>query len=460
MRQVNKFMLGIGAAIFLTAGSVNAQFTIDGQIISRGDYRHGFGNLIQKDDQPAAFYIEQRSRLIFTHQADKFKTNFSVQDVRVWGDTAQLTRSDGKTMFHEAWGQYSCNKNWGIRVGRQELDYDDARILGNVDWAMQARSHDAAVIMFKDSLNSFHFGLAYNQNKAQTNTTSFASAANYKTLTYLWYHRDISKAMGISVLVLNNGKQFGYTNYQGVTNFHTVFSQTAGFRFTYKKTAGEGKDAYNKLALNVAAYGQFGKDNVATSMVNDTTARSVSGMYGALEVVFMPSKKIGVTVGGEYISGNSQTDTTKAYTEVTHSFNPFYGTNHKFNGYMDYFYVGNHIGSVGIINPYLKVRYNSENYWIQADVHYFMSAAPIRDMDTSLVNNGKYEAASSGMGTEIDITFNYKLTKGVNFQFGYSHMLATESMVFVKGNTGKFEGLNNWAYAMFIFKPSMFKSDK
>ena len=37
----------------------------------------------------------------------------------------------------------------------------------------------------------------------------------------------------------------------------------------------------------------------------------------------------------------------KDYKE-NNSFTPFYGTNHKFNGHMDYFYVGNHIGNVGL----------------------------------------------------------------------------------------------------------------
>lgn len=456
MKQASKLLGLVAAGMLFCGSSAYAQLSIDGQVITRADYRHGFGNLIQKDDQPAAFYIEQRSRLIFSHKAEKFKTFFSVQDVRVWGDTAQITRSDGKLMLHEGWGEYSFNSHWSARIGRQELDYDDARILGNLDWAMQARSHDAALFMFSDTVNTLHIGLTYNQNKVQTNTTSFASANNYKTMTFLWYHRDFSKTMGLSVLFLNHGKQFNYTTYQGVQNFKTVYGQTAGFRFTWKKVEGEGKDAYNKLAVNVAAYGQFGKENVITSAANDTTPRSVSGMYGALEVIFMPSKKIGVTVGGEYISGNSQTDTTKAYNEVNHAFNPYYGTNHKFNGYMDYFYVGNYVGQTGLINPYVKVRYNSENYWVQADVHYFMAAADILD-DSTLANNGTYKAMSSGMATEIDITFNYKLTKGVNFQFGYSHMLATESMAFQRGG-GKYEGLNNWAYLMVIFKPSLFKS--
>ena len=35
------------------------------------------------------------------------------------------------------------NEKFAFKVGRQEINYDDARIFGNVDWAMQARSHDA-----------------------------------------------------------------------------------------------------------------------------------------------------------------------------------------------------------------------------------------------------------------------------------------------------------------------------
>src|SRR5690625_7951864 len=35
------------------------------------------------------------------------------------------------------------------------------------------------------------------------------------------------------------------------------------------------------------------------------------------------------------------------------SFTPLYGTNHKFNGHMDYFYVGNHLNNVGLLDLYI-----------------------------------------------------------------------------------------------------------
>lgn len=457
MRQVSKIVFGLAGGMLLAAGTLSAQLTIDGQVISRAEYRHGFKSLVTSPRQPAAFFVEQRSRVKMGYNSDKIKTNFSIQDVRVWGDTSQLNRTDGKTMFHEAWGEYAFSTKFSARFGRQELDYDDARILGNVDWAMQARSHDAMLLMFKDSLNTFHAGFAYNQMKDQMNTTFYGSPNNYKTLSYFWYNRALSKSMGLSVLFLCNGKQFSSTGYNGVVNSHTEFSQTAGFRFSWKSTVGEGKDAYDKMKLNVAAYGQFGHDNSMTSIVADTIAKPISAMYGAFDFTFMPSKKLGFTLGAEYMTGNSETDSSRAYKEVNHAFNPFYGTNHKFNGYMDYFYVGNHINSVGMINPFVKVKYSTDNYWVSVDAHYFMAAADIMD-DSVMANTGEYKAASAGMGTEIDLTFNYKMTKGFNIQFGYSHMLATESMEMLRG-VGKADELNHWAYLMVIFKPTLFKSN-
>jgi hypothetical protein len=62
-----------------------------------------------------------------------------------------------------------------------------------------------------------------------------------------------------------------------------------------------------------------------------------------------------LAAGYEYLSGNSYNKTDKVY-----AFEPFYGTNHKFNGFMDYFYVGNHINSVGLHDAWLKYGYKQK----------------------------------------------------------------------------------------------------
>ena len=64
-----------------------------------------------------------------------------------------------------------------------------------------------------------------------------------------------------------------------------------------------------------------------------------------LEAMYKASSKVKLGLGVEAISGDDA-DTAG----VTEAFLPHFGTNHKFNGFMDYFYVGNHVNSVGLLD--------------------------------------------------------------------------------------------------------------
>jgi hypothetical protein len=77
----------------------------------------------------------------------------AVQDVRVWGQDAstnnRITNSAlNGLMLHEAWAEISLldtnktklGKEFALKIGRQELLYDDSRLLGNLDWLQQAQA--------------------------------------------------------------------------------------------------------------------------------------------------------------------------------------------------------------------------------------------------------------------------------------------------------------------------------
>ncbi len=121
---------------------------------------------------------------------------------------------------------------------------------------------------------------------------------------------------------------------------------------------------------------------------------------------------------------------------------------------MDYFYVGNHINSVGLGDFYFKAKYKDKKWWIGLDIHQFITAADVLDK-TELVKSGNRKAMDPSLGTELDLTFFLSLSKGVTLQAGYSHMLATETMKALKG--GSTDRINNWAYVMVSFKPQLFK---
>ncbi len=429
-----------------------AQVTFTGEIRPRTEFRHGFKSLADSA-QKAAVFTGQRTRINFGYQSEGYLVKIVLQDVRVWGNQSQLVNNeDFGASIHEAWGEAFLNEKISLKFGRQEISYDDQRIFGNVGWAQQARSHDAMLLKFKiDSTFNIHLGAAYNQDKEQLISTFYTTPGSYKALQYLWAHKDFN-SMGASFLFLNNGQQASKTDLSG-TIYKDNYSQTTGLYLTYKK---------NKLMASTSFYYQFGKDISKTNYFDNP---DIEAMLIGAELSYNVSKRISATAGFEYQSGQSQTDTTKAYRDVKHAFTPFYGTNHKFNGTMDYFYVGNHIGSVGLQDIYFKLKYKSEkSYWIGADAHLFSATADVLDQN-ELFKTGNITAMNSSLGTEIDLTMGWELAKGVDFKMGYSQMFGTETLAILKGVTsienaeikGRTDELSNWAWMMITIKPDFLK---
>src|SRR5205085_6831943 len=126
----------------------------------------------------------------------RLKFNVTAQDVRVWGqDVSTINRTTTQDlnglMLHEAWAEIRLNdtafktKNLSLKIGRQELVYDDQRLLGNLDWLQQGRRHDAAVLKYENGGWMLHLAAAFNQNKENASGTIYNStpAGNYTSST-------------------------------------------------------------------------------------------------------------------------------------------------------------------------------------------------------------------------------------------------------------------------------------
>src|SRR5688500_4606182 len=95
-------------------------------------------------------------------------------------------------------------KNFTLKVGRQELVYDDVRLLGNLDWLQQARRHDAALLKFEHKGWTIHLGAALNQNaERKSNTiyngtlTGYVASTNgmsamYKSMEFLYVGKKLT----------------------------------------------------------------------------------------------------------------------------------------------------------------------------------------------------------------------------------------------------------------------------
>jgi hypothetical protein len=429
-----------------------AQLTFSGQIRTRTELRDGQG--IPATDTIPAFFTSQRTRFNVAYAGYRFKIFTSFQDVRVWGqDGSMINRNtldanDG-FMVHEAWAELSLVdtgkvvKNFVVKIGRQELVYDDVRLLGNLDWLQQARRHDAIVFKFDHKGYTAHVGAAFNQNAERKANhiyngvpVGYAASTNgmasmYKSMQFLYlakkihfgnvsflaFKDDFSKFTFAATDVDKKTPIYG----KGVWSRYTVGSNLFG-------------TAARKINFALSAFYQGGKYREGTAL--DEYLVSASALYSI-------GRKWSIGPGVDMTSGNDGSDPSKKFQR----FDPLYGTPHKFWGFMDYFYVADGFGANGLIDYYLKARYKAkDNLLLSVDAHRFVLPNAVKATDGKVMEKA--------LGTEVDLVLNYSMTKQINIELGYSKMFTTETMTSPKVKPVKNpEDVNTWAYLMVSVKP-------
>jgi hypothetical protein len=415
--------IALSAIIMVSMNTFAQEFDANLQIRPRYEFRNGYHAPIPYGETPAQF-ISSRSRLNLNFKQDDFVTKLTFQNVRVWGDVATNTKSDANGIqLFEAWAQYNFNEKWSTRLGRQVLSYDNQRILGAVDWAQQAQSHDAALVTYKSEKSQLDMALAYNAN-AETDIATPYAVATYKSMQYAWYHTTLSK-INMSLLFLNTGYENKLTA--------PIPTPLPELKVDYMQTFGTYIDTKTKVwDANIWFYGQTGKSNTY----------NVSAFDAALNFNYALTDKFKAGLGYEFLSGKSQTNSS---TDIK-SFNPLFGTNHGLNGYMDYFYVGNYKNTVGLQDAFLKFSYANKKWQFNLSPHVFNAANTVLDASGNKMSNY--------LGTEVDFTTSYTVNKFVNITGGYSQMLGTDTMQRVKG--GDIDHTNNWAWVMINVNPQLF----
>lgn len=393
-----------------------AQFSLTGEYRPRSEMSHGYGTLAG-EDQKGSLFTSQRTRLNLLFSSEHIRTGLVLQDVRVWGNQPQLVENQEKAVsLHEGWAEILFTPVFSLKAGRQELNYDDHRIFGNVGWTQQARSHDLFLLKYEKEVK-VHLGVAHHENSNRRNNRYDGPDA-YKDMQFAWFHKSW-KNESLSLLFLNNGVPVISDGEQ-----ETRYAQTLGGRLTVKPAA----------AVSLAAnfYYQTGKDNLN---------RDVNALNLLAELSAKMNPTATATFGYEYLSGNDAGEISE-----NKAFNPLYGTNHKFNGFMDYFYVGGqHINGPGLNDIYFKwacSRFKKVQWNLH--IHYFGAAAALPG------------AARKYLGTEVDWDLTWTVNPAAKISLGYSHMFAGESMELVKPG-GDHQSTQNWAYLMFSVTPAFLK---
>ncbi|MCC5918089.1 MAG: alginate export family protein [Cryomorphaceae bacterium] len=424
-----RIMLILLALGFSSITCAQVDFSVNS--FQRAEFNNGFGQLIGDNQDPIGF-IGQRFRIQADYRTDNVRFFASVQDIRVWGAVPTTKLADGFLSMHEAFTEIDIHKRWQIKLGRQELNYDNARFLGNLDWAFQARAHDAVLLRYSKESNKLDLGFAYNQNTMNLFAQPFLVPGHYRAAQFARYENEF-KNLKFAVLFWNNGvEQVNYNDLGEVEQMSIRYAQTIGIpKLIYKIKEVEFSGFY---------YHQLGRDG----QNNRVDAFDLSAHFQWKRAVKGNSNGFTATLGFEILSGTSNTDETG----VNRSFDPMYGTNHIHNGYLDYFFVaGRANDGLGLQDFFAKFKYDfSSSFFTSINVHQFATAADFYDQ------NG--DKMDDFLGTEIDLTIGKIFNPSLSIQLGYSHLFATNTLERIQANINP-SGIQQWGYVMLIYRPKM-----
>lgn len=408
-------------------------FTLSGQLRPRFEYRNGAYQALQEGEEPAIL-VNNRLRLNMDYRfRQDLQLYVSLQQVNIWGQAPQvqvIDRTGGLSVF-EAYAALPLGGDFDLKLGRQQIVLDEDRIFGSLDWHPAGRAHDAVNINWRPVENLYlRSFFAFNQNyldgKAATDKINgnvnnpkgqyFTPGQPYQHMEALHAHYAFTPDQKLSFLFANLGLR---NNDRADYNMQT-------FGVHYR---GRSQD----LSYGAEAYLQTGKNNTGATK----EAYLLAAMVG---YKFLPT--LSATMGIDYLSGNNSPDTSGKDKVFT----PFSGTNHKFYGFMDYYYVNNtpQIPQVGLFNPYISATLKtSEKGNLYAAGHYFRSA-------------GKIDGKTRNLGVEADLVYTHKLQPFASLQVGYSVHKVSDSYNTLRGFSAT-RPWQDWFWCSININPTMLK---
>ena len=398
------------------SSNLYAQFTLSAQLRPRMELRKGY-RIPQSESSKAAFFVSQRTRLKFGYQHEILEIFVSLQDVRTWGDQLQLTDVASFSM-HQAWLKLKMAKGLFIRVGRQEFVYDEHRLLGNVNWVQQARSHDAILLIFKKGKWKLDAAGAFNQLSENVFSTEYVTN-NYKALIFARGEKKIGENATLVVTGIADAFE------RDTVDRELFWRYTYGSYFKFNKKG---------VSLVLSAYGQQG----------ETRGGAALYAFMANARIGYAIKKMALNVGVDFVSGDNPNDAKYQ------AFNTLYATNHKFYGFMDYYLsIPNDTKGGGLQDYFFNLNYMpTDKIALKLYYHQFLLA--------NTVYKTAFNEVKKNLGSEVDFVLVYNIKPYIGLQVGGSAYIPTNTTEYIKG--GSQNKISGWGWVMLNATPQLFKS--
>ena len=435
------FLFPLIAMLFLTSAPLKAQFTLSGEIREKAQLMDGYKLLRDSTKVPFGLVV-QRSRINLDYQKDKLTFALSVQDVRAWGQNSTSDYNNNVGIF-EAWAKYNFTDNCSVKFGRQQIKYDDERLICASNWTDWGVTHDLALLQYdnKTTATKVDIGLAMNNDSYSIYYLDLYNVKSYKYMSYLWLNRKfVNNKLDVSLMSLMD------VNQRTAQLNHFENRYTIGPNINYKT---------DKFKVGGTFYYQ-------TGALAD--GRDVKAMFYSANAAYRFCKHLELMVAYDHYSGTDFSDTTAVKTKST-SFDKLYGSNHTFLGYMDHFLGTNSdiTNGAGINDIYArlnitpKVNHNFEItvHSLSLDKEYLPTklALPVSPL-TPIVN--KCYQLDKQLAYEFDFVYTYSPSKEINLSLGYCFMRRYNTLEYLNKISQSNSKFPQYAYLMVTFKPIFF----
>ena len=191
-------------------------------------------------------------------------------------------------------------------------------------------------------------------------------------------------------------------------------------------------------ALEAAYYREAGKEEHGLPI----NAWMASG-----KVTWKPSQSFQLYGGYDFLSGDKYFAVPPegrfgmVHHDVIRGFSSLYGSNHKFYGAMDFFYVTTYVRGFtpGLQNAYIGTGWKpGKNLSLDLSYHFLAIA-------TNLDNVKK------PLGHEVEFSASYSFRPDTKLSMGFSFMKGTDTMAYLKRSFG--DNRLEWAWAMLTVSP-------
>jgi hypothetical protein len=367
-------------------------------------------------------FVSSRVRLGLDGQWKFMRVMMQIQDARLLGTRPGF--DDGGTFaLHQGILEFGNAERGYVRVGRQEINYGNQRMIGALDWLMSGRSFDALRFhgIFGDKVEVDAFGsmVARQQNFVDDtvappvtvqNNGSYLAAVNaiYKHSAKLYMEAYVLYRHDRPISALTAALKNDIVS----PGIYVTGVPVDGLKYTGELTLQGGK----QFDLSFFAY-------------------AVSG-----DVQYTFDAKVKPTIYGGFAYGSGASQDGKV-----NEFNNFFPTNHKFYGAADLFGLRNLIDghvAVGITAPNAPVGLKLEVFNMAlADPSARWSNAPGITLGQSATNTTR------NLGQEIDALVKWRFVQWASLSGGYAVFIPNQGAQ----NLGH-DVAAQWAYAMITLR--------